>query len=61
MMDLRVSKGKYECCYLLLKLLEPFPASKGTFLILLDDEVNLETTIDAVEFEKSAAGQEFNH
>ena len=38
-----------------------FPASKGTFLDFLDDEMDLETNIDGVEFEKSAAGQEFNH
>ena len=29
-------------------------------LDFLDDEVDLETNIDGVEFEKSTAGQEFN-
>ena len=59
-MDLRVSEGKYKCCCLLLKLLGLFPASKG-IVLFFGWWGGFETTIGAVEFEKSAAGQEFNH
>ena len=31
------------------------------FFDFLDDEVDLKTNIDGVEFEKSTADQEFNH
>ena len=45
---------------MLLNLLKPFPASELTFLIFGWWD-GFETTIGAVKFEKSAAGQEFNH
>ena len=44
---------------ILLRLLEPFPATKGIFDFWMID--GFETTIGAVVFEKSAAGQEFHH
>jgi len=44
---------------MLLRLLEPFPASEGIFDFWMIG--GFETTIGAVVFEKSAAGQEFHH
>ena len=44
---------------MLLRLLEPFPASEGIFDFWMIG--GFETTIGAVVFEKSDVGQEFHH
>ena len=62
MMDLRIFEGKYgTVAAYFWNSLDHFPQVREPFFDFLDDEVDLETTIDGVEFEKSTAGQEFNH
>ena len=65
MVDLRVYKGDYSnvAVYFWNVLNHFLKVREFSFWILdfLDDEVDLETNIDCVEFVKSTAGLEFNH
>ena len=61
MMDLRISEGKYgNIAVYFWNCLDHFPQVRE-FFDFMDERGGFETTIGAVEFEKSAAGQEFNH